>query len=337
MKTKFSSVGRSASQIGSRLAQILPSSADDGDDDEEPIPEQLVEILTKTEGLSFGPSAIVPADAEHAAYHVIQAPLDKNRPDGTGTYLGPSHILLGSQQISPIYQGRNPGEAGIYVKETLSPDLTAMSLIMELADSVGATLNEGKIPITLGGDHTITMGVMTALDRKYSGEPIGIIQLDAHANLRLKHEENSLSDYCVMRRIHEQWSYPVLQIGTRGLFLDEQAYRETHAGKFHVETARDIWTRGVRKPLIPADFPEKVYLSFDLSCLDPSLMPATTRPSPGGLLWPQIEDIFAKIRASGREIIGSDVVELAPIPHGHAADITAASVVYAIMDLCRER
>lgn len=160
-----------------------------------------------------------------------------------------------------------------------------------------------------------------------------MIQFDAHADLRDTYEGDKMSHACVMRRAVEM-GLPLLQIGVRALSVEEVELRRELKIPHH--DGERLGRNGLPAQLIPDGFPEKVYITFDVDGLDPSIMPATGTPVPGGLTWWQAMECLEQITADC-EVIGFDVVELAPIANLHAADFTAAGLVYNLMGMIARR
>jgi agmatinase len=181
----------------------------------------------------------------------------------------------------------------------------------------------GTFPFLLGGEHTVTLGALRAL--KAAGEEFGVIQFDAHADLRDEYEGSKLSHACVMRRAVDDLGLPLFQIGVRALSLNEHELRIERRIPFSNG-------RNISGNLLPDDFPERVYITFDVDGLDPSIMPSTGTPVPDGLTWREAFRCVEKIAAE-RKIIAADVVELAPIEGLHAPDFGSALLVYRIMGL----
>ena len=173
----------------------------------------------------------------------------------------------------------------------------------------------------------MSVGAFQALSRLNT--PVGIIQFDAHADLRDSYESNPLSHACVMRRVHDM-GIPFFQIGIRSLSEEEDTFRKTHNIKSL--DAADLYTGGIPAEVLPRDFPDQLYITFDVDCFDASIMPATGTPEPGGLTWYQVMDLLHKV-AEKRMICGFDVVELAPIRGMQAPDFTVAKLVYKIIGL----
>jgi agmatinase len=156
----------------------------------------------------------------------------------------------------------------------------------------------------------------------------GVVQVDAHADLRDTYEGTPYSHACVMRRVVEL-DIPIFQIGVRNLCQEEVAFRSSR----HISCldAREIDRDGMPDPLLPSDFPRNVYLTFDVDGFDAALMPATGTPEPGGLSWWQAITVIEQVVAEGRRILGVDVVELAPLANMRAPDYVAAKLTYALM------
>ncbi|MDH4320375.1 MAG: agmatinase [Desulfobulbaceae bacterium] len=256
--------------------------------------------------------------ADQCLFQVIPAPYEKTVSYGGGTAQGPSAIILASGQLEAYDGASCPCEQGIH---TLPPAPT----LQAIESAVAGVAAMGKIPVLLGGEHTVTYGALKAL--RDAGETFGVIQFDAHADLRDTYEGDPFSHACVMRRALDM-DLPLLQIGVRALSPPEVELRKNRA--IHHYDADLIGRHGLPSPLVPADFPQKVYITFDVDGLDPSIMAATGTPEPGGLTWWQAMDCLAAI-TSARTVIGFDVVELAPIKDLHAPDFTAARLVYNLM------
>jgi len=278
--------------------------------------------------MNFHGEDVTPSAPEDALFHVIPVPYEHSVSYGTGTAKGPEAILAASEQLE-LFTGKNiPAEYGIYTAPAIScsSDTEAEEVLSAIEQEVSKTLLLGKIPVVLGGEHTVTCGVIAALKKRY--DSFGVIQFDAHADLRNEYEGSPYSHACVMRRIHEQ-GIPVYQLGTRSYCLEEHQYRlDNNIG---YRDSEDIWKNGTALNL-PDDFPEKVFITFDIDGLDGAIIPATGTPVPGGLNWYQamwlLEGIFA-----ARECLGFDVVELAPMEGLHGPDFATAQLVYNMMGM----
>jgi agmatinase len=271
---------------------------------------------------------ILPSSYEEANIHILPVEMEKSVSYGAGTAAGPRAILEASLQLE-AFDGRSvPGQAGIFTHEPIICQADEGEQDIEaIASEVTRVLQKKGLPVILGGEHTVTLGALRAISA--SGKRIGVVQFDAHADLRDSYADNRLSHACVMRRVHEM-GLPFMQIGIRSLSQEEYRFRRAH--NIHNLDAAYIYTEGIPAEILPWDFPEQIYITFDVDCFDASIMPATGTPEPGGLTWYQVMDLLHKI-SDKRSVCGFDVVELAPIPGMHAPDFTAAKLVYKLIGL----
>ncbi|MBE7414576.1 MAG: agmatinase [Deltaproteobacteria bacterium] len=229
--------------------------------------------------------------------------------------------------------GCEPYEAGI---ETL-PQLEATALgpeemIRRVRESVASILDEGKVPVMLGGEHSITLGLVQALLERYPG--LSVLQLDAHADMREAYQDTPFNHACVARRISELC--PIVQVGIRSLSSEEASFLEGErkAGRkagtcIKTFTALDV-LKGASPQKIASSLTDDVCITIDLDVFDPSIMPATGTPEPGGLGWYNVLDVVREA-VSRKKVVGFDVVELCPLPGNIAPDFLAAKLVYKIM------
>ncbi len=268
--------------------------------------------------------------ARDCRLHVIPAPFEASVSYGGGTANGPAAILAASSQLE-LWDGQGePARAGIHTRAAIDCSGTAEAVLARIETAVGQTLDAGALPVLLGGEHTVTLGALAALHRTLgSAQPFGVVQFDAHADLRDSYQDSRLSHACVMRRALDL-GLPLFQIGVRALCRDEHDLREALAiGRID---GPDLPLAPPRTPVLPPDFPPRIYVTFDVDGLDPALMPSTGTPVPGGLSWHQAMWLLDNI-TRGRTLVGCDVVELAPIPGLHGPDFTAARLAYALMGL----
>jgi agmatinase len=157
----------------------------------------------------------------------------------------------------------------------------------------------------------------------------GVVQIDAHADLRDAYEGDPLSHASVMRRVVEA-GVPLFQLGNRAYSQEEREARE-HYGVRYIDADRLVRER-IDAIELPGDFPPRVFFTLDVDGVDPSVLPATGTPVPGGLGWYQTLGLFESV-ARQRRIIGFDLLEFAPIRGFHAFDFAAAQLVYKLMGI----
>jgi agmatinase len=282
----------------------------------------------------------------HAAFHVIPVPYEATVSYGTGTASGPAAILEASNQLEVFDGTSTPGEEGIHTYPAVDCTGEAHTVFERIHNAVTAALTVGKerrgIPVLLGGEHSITTPAVDALQAHLRNQspdepaPIGLIQIDAHADLRDTYDGSPHSHACIARRVHGDLKIPLLQIGVRSLSPEEVIYRAAWpAGSdrpiLHHDAAT-IVPGQVTAITLPEDFPRHAYLTIDVDGLDSSIIPATGTPVPGGLSWYQTLSILESLSMQ-TSIDAFDVVELAPMQGMHGCNYTAADLTYRVMGI----
>ncbi len=266
--------------------------------------------------------------SEDALFRVIPVPLERTVSYGSGTAAGPAAILEASNELERLCQGLEPCASGIFTEEMLECEGALPEVMERLAQRTEACVRAGKLPVTLGGEHSLSYGAVTGVARALK-QRIGVVQIDAHADLRVAYQGEKHSHASVMNLLVND-GIKLAQFGVRALCTQEADSRSAN-GVFHVD-AEELVTGNIHAVDLPEDFPELVYVSFDVDGLDPSQMPATGTPVPGGLGYYQALHLVENA-LKGRRCVGFDVVELAP--DGNAAwDFTTAQIVYRLMAAC---
>lgn len=269
---------------------------------------------------------------EQALFHLIPVPYEKTVSYGGGTAEGPQAIIEASDQLETFDQlGSEPCRAGIYTYD--APDCRGEpgDVLQRIRALTKKAAQLGKLPFVLGGEHTVSYGAVMGVVDAFPGERIGIVQFDAHADLRESYEGSIWSHACVMKRLVDE-GLPLMQLGVRALSLDEQGVRDQFPGQIHYLDARDLCRNPQHSFDLPEYFPEKVYITVDIDGLDGAIMPATGTPVPGGIGWWQCLDLLTCV-AKQRRVVGLDLVEYAPIRGLHVYDFTAADLAYKMMGI----
>ncbi|OSP54557.1 agmatinase [Pseudoruegeria sp. SK021] len=268
-------------------------------------------------------------DPSTARFRVIPVPLERTVSYGSGTGHGPAAILEASVELERLWRGDQPCAAGIVTEDVVDCTGPLPEVMDRIADRTRAATQQGQIPVVLGGEHSLSYGAVRGVAAA-CGAPVGIVQIDAHADLRLAYQGERHSHASVMRLLAEEDGIALAQFGVRALCQDEADARARLG--VHFVDAEALVTGNTLSVSLPADFPELVYVSFDLDGLDPSFLPATGTPVPGGLgFWQALSLVESAL--AGRRMVGCDVVELAPEPGSRVSDFTAAQVTYALMSL----
>ncbi len=262
-------------------------------------------------------------------FAVIPVPLEQSVSYGGGTGCGPAAILAASQQLE-VWDGLSePLNAGIATDPIVDCSGEIGAILARIEAAVHAAVDRRAIPVILGGEHTVSLAPIRVLARSCP-EPIGIIQIDAHADLRASFEGSPFSHACVMRRALEECGCALMQFGVRALCLEEVRYRQERRVQ-HLD-GRAIHGLDLKSFALPRGFPRNIYLTIDVDGLDPSVIPATGTPVPGGPGWYDTL-IFIERALAGRNLLGFDLVELAPRDGDHGSDFAAAQLVYAVMGM----
>ena len=265
-----------------------------------------------------------------AKFHILPVPLEKTVSSGTGTSRGPEAILSASNELERYTGKSEPCLDGIYTYPIMDCDKPINQVIENIRKITKEISSNNKIAITIGGEHSITYGAVNGVFEGLNllnKNQIGIIQIDAHADLR-KNYQNQMHSHASVMYLLSKEKYKIAQFGVRAISLEEVENRS----KFDI-IYFDAETIHLNKEIVlPTDFPKKVYISFDVDGLDPSIMPATGTPVPGGIGYYKSLDLIKKM-IKGREVIGFDMVELSPIKNFEAYNFTVATLIYKIMEL----
>lgn len=248
--------------------------------------------------------------------------------DSTSTYLagsreGPQAIIAASRNMELFDEELDlePCSVGIHTLPFLDPVAASPDEMVETVSAVaGSYFEKGKFVVLLGGDHILSVGAVVAAKKRHSS--LGVIQFDAHADLRESYQGTRMSHACTGRRLSEMC--PLLQVGTRSISRAEHEFRASAAVSFLPPSRTEEFSARLQ------DLPEEVYVTIDVDVFDPSIMPSVGTPEPDGLSWAQVGDLTEEI-AARRKVIGLDVTELRPIPGLVAPDFLAAKLVYRLI------
>ena len=269
---------------------------------------------------------------EYCAYEssravIFPVPLERTTTYEHGTRNGPAAIIGASRNME-LYdeelQLEPYKDIGIATMPAIdTADGTLEEVMAELFTAQMGFLEDGKFPVALGGEHSLTPPLVSAAAKKFNN--LSALQIDAHADLRDYYQGNPNSHACAMRRVVEVC--PAVQVGIRSL-SEEEAQAISHL-RTKIYWAKDIAHAPVKGWVgkVLDDLSDHVYLTIDLDGFDPSIIPATGTPEPGGLDWHQVTSLVRAV-AEYKTIVGMDVVELLPHPGHHASDFLAAKLVY---------
>ena len=268
----------------------------------------------------------VPADPAAAAAAIIPVPYDLTSTWRKGADRGPAALLdaSGTIELYDIETDSEPWKRGIVTLPPILHDGGPEELAERVRAATAEILSRGAVPVVLGGEHSVTIGAVEAAADAFPG--VGVLQIDAHGDTRESYEGSTHNHACVMARARERC--PIVQVGIRAVDASEMPGLDPD----RVFWAHEIAGRGDTGWMdrVVELLPETVYLTIDLDAFDPSLLPATGTPEPGGLSWYEVNELVRRV-ARERRIVGFDVVELLPLAGEHASDFIAAKLVHRVL------
>jgi agmatinase len=249
--------------------------------------------------------------------------------DATSTYIkgadrGPAAILDASPALE-FYDIETGGEAHKVGIHTLDPLITGddpEEVTKAVCEITGRLFSEGRFPVIIGGNHTISIGAFKAASDAFPG--LTILQLDAHSDLRPVYEGSPLNHACAMARALEY--APIVQVGIRSMSAEELPFVKRN----RIFYAHDLYYDKKLYNKALKLLSENVYITIDLDVFDPSVMPSTGTPEPGG---PDYRELIHFLRdvIRKRNVVGFDVVELCPSDSDKTPDFMAAKIIYQLL------
>ncbi|MFT5703676.1 MAG: agmatinase [Rickettsiales bacterium] len=267
---------------------------------------------------------------EDAKVIIVPFGLEASVSYGGGTKAGPDAIIKASPQIEMFDEEhwcetfRKYGVSTLKAPIIQYPIAKALDQLEEITENI---LDAGKFPLILGGEHSITAGSIRPFIRKYPN--LAILHFDAHADLRDGYEGEHYSHAAALRRVMDNPISTLISCGIRNISASEIPYLEENRDRITIHWAKDKENWNIDEIVAPLKG-RPVFLTFDLDGFDSSLMQATGTPEPGGIMW---QDAMKIISAAAKisNIVGADVVELAPIKNMHSCDFLAAKLCYKIL------
>ncbi len=291
--------------------------------------------MTAPAFIRFGGAEVPPLPPEEADIVVLPVCYEHAPSYGGGSGDGPYHILHASAQLERMDEETllDWGTLRIHTRDPLVPASAPPLAVEQIDAAAGADLAAGRFLLALGGDHAVSIGLIRAASRVHPG--IGVLQVDAHADLRQEWNGSPYNHACVMRRVIADFGLRAVQVGIRSFSPEEAEFmaRKGLAPFFahRIAPGDESWVAQA-----VAALPETVYLTVDLDGLDPSVLPGTGTPEPGGLTYRQL---VALIREVGRErrVVAADINELVKIEGTQVSEYTAAKIATKILVHCARR
>ena len=263
---------------------------------------------------------------DNARYVLLPVPYDGTSTFVKGADKGPQAILDASDSLElyDVQYGIEACNAGIYTDHADYDFSTPDNMVQSIYQRVKHFLELQKFPVLLGGEHSVSVGAIQAMSECY--EDLTVLQIDAHADLRDEYHDSIYNHACVMRRAQDHAR--VVQVGIRNVCTEEM-HNLVPENVFYAHEIynHDKWMEEAVNRLT-----RNVYVTFDLDGLDPSILPATGTPLPGGLQWYPTLQFLDKVFRQ-RHVVGFDVVELCPQSDSKVSDVLAATLVYKMINM----
>ena len=276
------------------------------------------------EELNFGYLSQEYTNPENSAIVIIPVPYD-----GTSTWIkgadkGPAAIIEASANME-LYDIETDSEIykkGIFTDTPLDGFSFPEDVSEALSSRVSYYMEKGKFVVVIGGEHSVSIGSITP--HTQSHPDLTVLQLDAHSDLRDEYNGSKYSHACVMARVKEMC--PIIQVGIRSMDSSEKDLMD----KSRIFFAKDIHTSQDWIKTIISKLSGTTYITIDLDVFDPSFIPSTGTPEPGGLSWYDVLTLLKAV-SENSNIVGFDVVELCPDERNKAPDFLAAKLIYTLL------
>lgn len=272
------------------------------------------------------------SNKENSKVVIVPVPYEATTSYGKGTGKGPEAVLTASQQVE-LFDDElwiEPHKIGIYTHDPILMDAVTAATehpFKQLSDVISPLVETGKFPICIGGEHSLSLGPIRACAERFPD--LSVLQIDAHGDLRKSYDGNPYSHATVAYHIYKALPQPLLtQVGIRNISQEEVSWMEEEKPNINIFWARnqDRWNFHE----IVHTLSDNVYLTIDVDGLDSSVMPSTGTPEPGGMSWYHLIDLI-KVLCIRKNVVGADIVELAPIPTLHGPDFLVAKLLYKMI------
>ncbi len=260
---------------------------------------------------------------------ILPVPFERTTTGIKGTKNGPKYMQLASRSVMHYDEelGTNPCDTGIGTLPAIGTNTTTDTIFSNITDVTSQILDLKKLPIIIGGEHSISAASVLACKKKYAG--LSVLQIDAHCDLLDVYDGTKKSHACAGRRMHELTGN-VVPVGIRSIFAEEALFIKKN--KIPVFFAKDISQNDDWHQKTLSKLSDKVYITLDLDGLDPSLIPHVGNPEPGGLLYYPFLRFIAQVFQE-KEVVGFDIVELSPKKNdvSYVSDFAAAKILYKMI------
>ena len=255
---------------------------------------------------------------------ILPVPYDGTSTWGKGADKGPEAILEASvnMELYDIETASEVYKKNIFTAKPVIEKGAPEKMVKKVESVANEFLKQNKFIVTLGGEHSVTSGVVSAYAKKFKN--LSVLQLDAHSDLRPEYHGSKYNHACVMSRVHELC--PIVQVGIRSMDIIEKPFID----KTKVFFAENIYNKIDWMDKVISKLTDQVYVTIDLDVFDPSILSSTGTPEPGGLGWYQVLEFLKKV-IKKKNVVGFDIVELAPNKNEKSSDFLAAKLIYKLL------
>lgn len=264
------------------------------------------------------------AQLETAKVVLIPVPYDGTSTWGKGADRGPEAFLTASEnmELYDIETASEVYEQGIYLAVAVIGNKSPEDMVNAVHKVTKDYIKRNKFVTIFGGEHSISIGTIRAFNECFDN--LTVLHIDAHADLRESYEGSKYNHACAVHEASQTTN--LIQVGIRSMDAIEKTFMDKEKTFFAHDMANDeFWVDKVIEALT-----ENVLITFDLDALDPSIMPSTGTPEPGGLFWYETLDFLKQVFAE-KNVVGFDIVELCPNPSDKSPDFLAAKLYYKML------
>lgn len=264
------------------------------------------------------------AQLETAKVVLIPVPYDGTSTWGKGADKGPEAFLKASEnmEVYDIETDTEVFEQGIYLADAITENKSPEAMVKAVYAITKDYIKRNKFVTLFGGEHSISIGTIRAFNECFDN--LTVLHIDAHADLRESYEGNKFSHACAVHEASQTTN--LIQVGIRSMDAIEKTFMDEEKTFFAHDMVNDEYWMDKAIDLMSSN----VFITFDLDALDPSIMPSTGTPEPGGLFWYETLDFLKKVFEE-KNVVGFDIVELCPKKHDKSSDFLAAKLYYKML------
>jgi agmatinase len=264
------------------------------------------------------------ARIDEAKVVLIPVPYDGTSSWGKGSDKGPEAFLHASENME-LYDIETHSEVykkGVYLAPPVTENSSPEKMVEAVHKTVKNYIQQEKFVTIFGGEHSISIGTIRAFNESF--EDLTVVQIDAHADLRPEYEGSKCNHACAVYEASQNTN--LIQVGIRSMDVSEKEHMDENRTYFaHDLVNYDDWMDDAIGQMTP-----NVFITIDLDAFDPSILPSTGTPEPGGLFWYETLE-FLKLMFKKKNVVGFDIMELCPNENEKSSDFLAAKLYYKIL------